>query len=61
MSAPDSSSTQSNLPPPSYSGLLTMQVTTEIDAPLYKVWDILADFTKYPEWCAWTHFGSSAD
>lgn len=41
--------------------MLTMQVTTEIDAPLDKVWDILADFTKYPEWCAWTHFGSSAD
>ncbi|KAI0759025.1 hypothetical protein C8Q74DRAFT_1301632 [Fomes fomentarius] len=50
MSAGDSPSTQTNLPPPSYSGVFAMQVTTEIDAPLDKVWDILADFTKYPEW-----------
>ncbi|RPD63311.1 hypothetical protein L226DRAFT_459831 [Lentinus tigrinus ALCF2SS1-7] len=40
---------QSNLPEPSYTGAFTAYVSVDIDAPIDKVWDVLADFTKYPE------------
>ncbi|KAI0776749.1 hypothetical protein BD413DRAFT_228293 [Trametes elegans] len=40
----------SNLPEPTYSGTLVVNVTVEIDAPIEKVWQILLDFPKYREW-----------
>lgn len=39
-----------NLPDPSFTPILTSYVTREIDAPLETVWQILSDFTKYPDW-----------
>ncbi|KAI0685115.1 hypothetical protein C8T65DRAFT_592810 [Cerioporus squamosus] len=41
---------KSNLPEPSYAGIITFYVTSEIDAPIEKVWAVLTDFEKYPEW-----------
>ena len=41
---------QSNLPEPSYTGPFTAYVSVDIDAPIDTVWNVLADFTKYPEW-----------
>ena len=40
----------SNLPKPSYKGVFTAYVSRTIDTPIEKVWDVLADFPKYPEW-----------
>ncbi len=45
-----SSPPQSSLPEPSYTGPFTAYVSIDIDAPVDKVWAVLADFTKYPEW-----------
>ncbi|KAM5537434.1 hypothetical protein V8D89_008953 [Ganoderma adspersum] len=39
-----------NLPDPAFTPVLTSYVTREIDAPLETVWEILSDFTKYPDW-----------
>ncbi|TFK79525.1 hypothetical protein K466DRAFT_505394 [Polyporus arcularius HHB13444] len=44
-----SSPPQSSLPEPSYTGPFTAYVSVDIDAPVDKVWAVLADFTKYPE------------
>ena len=41
---------QSNLPEPSYTGPFTAYVSVDIDAPIDTVWNVLADFTQYPEW-----------
>ncbi|KAH9920857.1 uncharacterized protein BXZ73DRAFT_91879 [Epithele typhae] len=40
---------KTNLPEPSYSAVFTASVSAEIDAPIEKVWEVLTDFTKYPE------------
>ncbi|KAI1789736.1 hypothetical protein LXA43DRAFT_556036 [Ganoderma leucocontextum] len=45
-----SASPPTNLPDPSYTAVLTCYVSREIDAPLETVWEVLTDFTKYPEW-----------
>lgn len=45
-----STSPPTNLPDPSYTGPLTCYVSREIDAPLETVWEILSDFTQYPDW-----------
>lgn len=47
---------KSNLPAPSYVGVVTFYVTSEIDAPIDKVWTVLTDFEKYPEWYAYPYF-----
>ncbi|TFK93255.1 hypothetical protein K466DRAFT_479023 [Polyporus arcularius HHB13444] len=45
-----SSNAKSNLPPPSRAGVVIFYVTSDIDAPIEKVWVALTDFEKYPEW-----------
>ena len=44
------STAKSNLPEPSYEGIVTFYVTSDIDAPIDKVWNVLTDFKKYCQW-----------
>ena len=44
------STAKSNLPKPSYEGIVTFYVTSDIDAPIDKVWNVLTDFEKYSQW-----------
>ncbi|PCH43154.1 hypothetical protein WOLCODRAFT_132673 [Wolfiporia cocos MD-104 SS10] len=41
-----------NLPPSPYQGVLNLNASAIIDAPIEKVWDLLTNFQSYSEW--WT-------
>lgn len=41
----------SHLLPPTISGSLRLESSVFIAAPVEKVWDVLVDIQKYPEWC----------
>ncbi|KAL6302622.1 hypothetical protein BKA93DRAFT_392306 [Sparassis latifolia] len=41
---------ETNLPPPPFSPIITLGASSIIDAPIEKVWDVLVDFPSYGEW-----------
>lgn len=44
------------LPPKASDGVLTVTASSIIDAPIEKVWEVLLDFSSYPEWYV-SHLG----
>ncbi|EPS98875.1 hypothetical protein FOMPIDRAFT_1031190 [Fomitopsis schrenkii] len=40
----------SNLPEPKFAGVVSLQASSTIDAPIEKVWDVLCNFQSYAEW-----------
>lgn len=40
----------SNLPEPRFAGVVVLQASSTIQAPIEKVWDVLCNFQSYSEW-----------
>ncbi|GBE86973.1 hypothetical protein SCP_1002180 [Sparassis crispa] len=52
---------ETNLPPPPFSPIITLGASSIIDAPIEKVWDVLVDFPSYGEWNDMVHAQTIVD